>query len=148
MPAPTPEQEAASAQHAFAAGHLKDAADHLAHALSSDPLRKDWLTLLARVVDAADDPLALAPLDAESTLVGIVAVRGYIMFKLGKFHEAVHLMLDCALAAPNKPYLDWALAWLAKPRVAHEVNCLKLTGHVQTMIDELPRFRTIRGSDE
>jgi tetratricopeptide (TPR) repeat protein len=148
MPAPTPEQEAASAERAFAAGHFKDAADHLAHALTSDPLRKDWLTLLARTVDAADDPLALAPLDAESTLVGTVAVRGYIMFKLGRYHDAVDLVLQCALAAPNKPFLDWALAWLAKSRIAHQVNCLKITGHIQSLIDELPRFRSILGADE
>jgi tetratricopeptide (TPR) repeat protein len=148
MPAPTPEQEAASAQLALAAGRIADAADHLAHALTADPLRKDWLALLARTVDAAEEPLTLAPLDAESTLVGTVALRAYVMFKLGRYHEAVDLILKCALAAPNKPFLDWALAWLAKPRVAHKVNCLKITGHIESLIDELPRLRVTRGADE
>ena len=148
MPRPTPEQEAIDAQKALAAGRLSLAADHLAHALAADPLRKDWLAVLARLIDAADDPLALAPLDPESTPVGMVAIRAYAMLKLQRFHDAIDLVMQCALAAPNKPFLDWGLAWVKKPRAAHKVNCLKLIPYFQSLIDEFPRLRALPSARE
>ncbi len=148
MPRPTPEQEAADAQRFLSSGRLALAADRLASALDADPIRRDWLTLLAHLIDAADDPLALAPLDSDSTPIGMVAIRAYAMFKLERYHEAIDLLMQCALAAPSKPFLDWGLAWLRKPRALHQVNCLKLIRHFQALIDEIPRFRGIHGARE
>jgi tetratricopeptide (TPR) repeat protein len=116
----TPVDEAALAQTLLAKGDLVHGAFHLAGALAEDPLNSNWLELLDRYTAAAPDPLELAPLKEgpEGNWVGIGALRALILGKIGRVPEAVAVLLQVIMARPDKPYLDWAIAWLEKEPAA------------------------------
>jgi tetratricopeptide (TPR) repeat protein len=137
----SPEQAARAAVAAFDKGELSVAAKAIGRALLSDPHRREWLALLSQIVEAAPDPLELIPSRSEGMSVGSIAVRAYTKFKGRKYHEAIELILKAALAAPQTPYLDWALAWLKRPDVANTLNCVKLTARFQSLLEEMPNLR-------
>jgi tetratricopeptide (TPR) repeat protein len=141
MPAVSPDQLAYDAQTAFEQGDVVTASQLIGKALVTDPHRKEWLALLSQIVDAVVDPLDLVPLKPSGMTVGEIAVRAYTLFKRQRYHEAIDLLLQAAVAAPHSPLLDWGLAWLKKPETATELNCHKLAGRFKTILDELPRIR-------
>jgi tetratricopeptide (TPR) repeat protein len=111
---PTPEEDAALAHDLFLQGDLQHGSFHLACALASDPLNEDWLALADRYVEAADDPLALAPLggDEKGSYFATAALRSYVLRKLGRTGEALNLLLQVNAATPEMPFLAWTIAWL------------------------------------
>src|SRR5262249_12251338 len=101
----------------------------------------EWLALLSQIMDEAHDPVELAPLRPEGTPVGTMAVRAYAMFRKRRYHDAIELVLKAAVAAPNAPLLDWALAWLEKPDTGTTLNCIKIGARFKAIMDDLPRLR-------
>ncbi len=139
--AQTPEQAAELALAAYDKGELSVAARAIGRALLSDPHRREWLALLSQIVEAAPDPVELIPMRSEGMSVGSIAVRAYTKLKVRQYHDAIELILKAAVAAPQTPYLDWALAWLKRPDIPNSLNCVKLTARFRTVIDELPQLR-------
>jgi tetratricopeptide (TPR) repeat protein len=111
---PTPDEDAALAHDLLLEGDLQHGSFHLACALASDPLNEDWLALADRYIEAADDPLALAPFEAgkKGSYFATVALRSYILRKLGRTAEALNLLLQVNAATPALPFLAWTVAWL------------------------------------
>src|SRR5262245_46354539 len=104
----SPDDDVALARRALADGDPQHAATHLAAALAVDPLRTDWLALLDQTLDAAPDPLALAPIGGDRPpYFGTVAVHAYALAKLGRVGEAVDVLCQLVLAAPHVPFLEW-----------------------------------------
>jgi tetratricopeptide (TPR) repeat protein len=122
-------------------GDLPAAARAVGRVLVVDPHRREWLALLSKIVESAEDPLELIPLRPEGMPIGSMAVRAYACFKVEEYQKALDLILKAAIAAPQSPFLDWALSWLKRPDTSNALNCLKLTDRFRTVLDELPRLR-------
>jgi hypothetical protein len=97
---PDCEQEVTQAKKALAEGRLRRATHHLATALETDPGRREWLTLLDRVIAEADDPLQLVPPERDLDPTD-AAVRAYVLGKKGKVAEAIDLLLGAVGARPT-----------------------------------------------
>jgi tetratricopeptide (TPR) repeat protein len=132
----TPEQEIAIAGEALEQGDLGHAMLHVAGALASGPLRADARGLLERILERADDPLALVPFQ-HGTSFAIVAVRAYILAKRGRFGEALDLLFQVAAVHPEIPYLAWADEWLQQPGAAASVDPTSLANHVGRWVVDL-----------
>lgn len=115
---------------------LKHAAHHLSAALAGNPLDPARIKLLDTLIAESADPLALAPTSAdEATYFGTVAVRAYVLAKIGRVVPAVELVAQI-LGAGWPGYLPWAFDWLAaNPSAAADVNrdivCRALAGVMQ-----------------
>jgi tetratricopeptide (TPR) repeat protein len=65
----------------------------------------------------------MTPVPNKGVYFGEVAVRAYILAKLGRTAEAVDLLLQVYPVAPQVPYLAWAVRWLATdPEAGPAVN--------------------------
>lgn len=132
-----PEADAAQASEAFAARDLPHAAFHAASALSGDPSRVEWRRLLDEIIDAADDPLRLAPLEDENSFV-TVALRAYILARLSKFGEAIDLILQVSSVRPDIPYWRWANEWLSHEGAAAAVDPDDVVSALASLFDDFP----------
>jgi tetratricopeptide (TPR) repeat protein len=141
MPAGSPERTAYDAQEAFEQGDVVAAAQLIGRALISDPHRKEWLALLSQIVEAVVDPLELVQVRPSGLTAGESAVRAYALYKRQRYHDAIDLLLQTAVAAPHSPLLDWGLSWLKKPETATTLNCQRLAARFKVILDDLPRLR-------
>lgn len=139
--APAPEQEIALARQALEENDLPRAADHAGAALAADPLRDEWLDLLDRVLAAAPDPLALAPLDRDAPF-SRAAVHARARARLGRLSEAIDLLLQVVLARPDLAYLEWAVEWLRRPEALGAVDLLRPRLFLKGLVDQLRRLTT------
>jgi tetratricopeptide (TPR) repeat protein len=112
------------ARRALEQGDLAHAAHHIANALATDPVRRDWLALLDEAIArAGPSALDLAPDEPQKeTYFGIVAVRAYILARIGRLAEAVSLLLQVIRAKPDVPYVQWLLWWKDLPGFAQALN--------------------------
>ncbi|MEO7092670.1 MAG: tetratricopeptide repeat protein [Polyangiales bacterium] len=132
----TPEQELAIAGEALDQGDLGHAMQHVAGALASGPLAPEAGGLLERILEVADDPLALVPF-THGTSFAIVAVRAYVLAKRGRFSEALELLFQVAAVHPEIPYLAWADEWLKAPGAGASVDPASLANHVGRWVVDL-----------
>jgi len=139
----SPEQSAAQALSAMDSGDLTTAVRHLSRALLMDPHRAEWLALLTHIMDSAEDPLALVPLRSGGISAGEMAVRAYACHRKRRYHDALDLLMQAALAAPQSPLLDWAKMWLRKPETATSINTGRLAPRFQAILRELPRIKAL-----
>lgn len=112
-----PNEEASIARDALARGHVRHAAFHLALALASDPDSPERLELLDRIVDNAEDPLSIAPLETngDPTYFGTMAIRAHVLARGGRLAEALPLVASAVAALPEAPFLGWVERWVARP---------------------------------
>jgi len=134
----SPDQEMALARQALEHNDLPGAADHAGNALAADPMRPDGTDLLDRVIAAAADPLALAPLDGAS--LSRAAVRAYVLAHLGRFSEAIDLLLQLVQARPDLAYLEWAVEWLRRPEAVGMIDLARPRLFLKTLVDQLRRL--------
>jgi len=106
-----PEEDARIARAALLEGDLPHAAHHIAAALASDPLRKEWLITLDQIVAEADDPLDLIA-DRGELWFGDAAVRARFLWLAGRTADALSLLIYATAAAPTVRYLAWGAEWL------------------------------------
>lgn len=119
----SPEDEAALASRALAAGDLPQAVHHLAGALAADPLRDEWLILCEEIFAAAPDAVALTSLD-DQPWFGNVALHARALARDDQHTEAIHRLLEVATVRPDVPYLAWAAVWLDEPTSAADPSAL------------------------
>lgn len=117
---PAPEEDAALAHDLFLQGELQHGIFHLACALASDPSNQAWLSLADRYVEAADDPLALVPLEdgEKGSYFATIALRAYVLRKLGRTAEALRLLLQVNTSSPDAPFAGWTADWLEQDPAA------------------------------
>jgi tetratricopeptide (TPR) repeat protein len=132
-----PEADAAMARDAFAERDLPHAAFHAASALSGDPMNSEWRELLDKIIDAADDPLKLAPLEEENSFV-TVALRAYVLARLGNWPDAIDLCLQVAAVRPDIPYLLWANQWIQQPGAAEAVDTGDVVSALAALFESFP----------
>ena len=133
----TPEEEMEIAQAALAAGDPQHAVYHIAGALAADPLRRDRLAVLDRIIEAEDRPTRLAPVK-DGASFAVVAVHAYIQARLRRYDRAIGLLLQVFAVRPEIPYLAWAAAWLRKPGVAKRFDLVALNGGILNILDRFP----------
>ncbi len=119
-----PNEDITLARQALRKGDLTHGVSHLASALATDPTRRDWLALLDEFIRRAHDaPLRLAPLETtKPTYFGTVAVRAYILMRMGRLDEGVAHLLQVIRLRPDIPYGAWLLDWQRKPGFANALN--------------------------
>jgi tetratricopeptide (TPR) repeat protein len=104
------------AREAMARGDLKHAAFHVACALSHDPTRADWLTLLDRIADQGGTQAPnLFPIKKTEASFATASARAYVDARLGRMEEAVSLLMQTIAVRPDIPYVEWLLAWRDRP---------------------------------
>jgi tetratricopeptide (TPR) repeat protein len=100
------------ARRSLKEGDVPHAAVHLGCALAAEPLREAFLGYVPTLAGAIDDPLALVPLEDEVHLSAVV-LRVRLLAHLGQYVDALRLLLQASLAAPERPFIAWAEApWL------------------------------------
>jgi len=109
---PSADDDYRLARKALLAGDHAHAAKHIAGALSTDPLRRDWLLCLDQIVADAAEPADLIP-QTRGMWFGEAAVRARILWICGKKDEALGLIVQVAGVAPEARYLAWAAEWAA-----------------------------------
>lgn len=120
-PHPTPEHDVTLARQALAAGDLAHALHHVGCALASNPMHPEWMQLLAQIIGAAPDPLALTAIDGDTSFID-AANRAYALAYGGRWEEALDLITDVAEIRPDVPYLAWCEWWLTQPGVAESLT--------------------------
>ncbi len=133
----TPEQDMEIAESAMAEGDPKHAVFHVAWALATDPLRREWLAVLDRIIAGVDDPIRLAPLEPDTSFA-MAAVHAYILGRLGRYDQAIGLLLQVFPVRPDLPYLAWARHWLKKPEVAQGFDVLALNAGITSVLRRFP----------
>jgi len=108
----SPEDEARIAIEALAEGDLGHAIFHAGGALASDPTNAEWLALLDKVIEKADD--ALSFVEGKNDFLN-ASVRAYLFARKGELANALSLIVAVARARPDVGYLGWAEAWVKKP---------------------------------
>jgi tetratricopeptide (TPR) repeat protein len=96
-------------------GRYDDAAEELAHAIAEHPDDAVALTLLARVMLAADRPKqALDPADravaAAPTSIEALAVRGFVLAELDRTGDAAATADELLRLGPNEPFAQISAA--------------------------------------
>ncbi len=99
-------------RRALAARDLREAAHHLARALTVQPQSREVLELLGEFQDVAGvRALGFAALEKDS-FHGTAALRAWLLQAEGRTAEAVPLLLRVQAAAPDVPYALWLESWL------------------------------------
>lgn len=128
----TPEEDARIAEEALEQGDLRHAIRHIGAAIAAGP-REEWIAILDRILDAADDPLALVPFDENGeNYFGDVSVRAHACRRQGRDAEALRLILGVLAAQPSAPFETWAGAW-ATPDLVRELGpeaAARFVGHL------------------
>lgn len=136
-PIPTPEEDLALAEEALAEGDLRHAAFHTASALAADPESGACLRKLDQIIEAADDPLSLFPLEEETPFT-VVAGRAYVLARRSEHQEALELLLQILHVRHDVPYLAWALDWVRRREVVEKLEpdglCAGLGGWLQHFV--------------
>ncbi len=133
----TPEQDMEIAEEALAQGDRRHAVFHVAWALATDPLRREWLAVLGRIIAGVDDPTRLAPLEKETSFA-IAAVHAYILGRLGKYDGAIGILLQVFAGRPDLPYLEWASGWLRPSGVAGTFDLTALFPGIKAVLGRFP----------
>lgn len=133
--ATSPAEDMVIARRAFEEGDIDHAVHHVACALSVDP-RETHLRFLDGLLEAAPNPLELAPLEGE-TFFGTVAVRAHILHRLGRHLEAIDLLLQVIGVRPDVPYTEWLETWLNKEEVRETLSPDAFAVAVQRCLDQL-----------
>ncbi len=141
-----PEEDVAIATEAMAEGDLVHAMAHLAWALTAEPQRREWLDLFDEIIDAALDPLALAPMDQEPSFA-TVAARACIAARLGRTSEAIALLLRVYPVRPDIPYLEWAADWLSRPDRTEALDIGIVNGSLGHLLGAFPGI-VVAGPDQ
>lgn len=100
------------AEYALSYGNLPEAAVSLATALSTDPTRADWRTLLEQILRSAPTPASLqVPANEVTPPFVVESLRAYAEAYLGNVSEGIVRITEVAAACPERPYLVWARDW-------------------------------------
>ena len=119
----SPDEEANLASDAMDAGDFGTALHHIAGALSADPLRPRFLEIADDLFERLPDPIE-ATLPDERPWFGNVALHARALARDGRHTEALHLLLQIAVARPDVPYLTWAEGWLEASATAIDPEAL------------------------
>ena len=134
----TPEQDIEIAKEALAQGDAKHAVFHIAWALATDPLRREWLTVLDQILAGNHDPARLAPIEEEASFA-MVAVHAYILGrKRGTLDQAIGLLLQVFAVRPDIPYLAWAIDWLQKSEALDSFELTALFPGIKSILGRFP----------
>jgi tetratricopeptide (TPR) repeat protein len=105
-------KDVAAAKKAIEKGELQQALYALAGALSVEPGRKAWLTLLKKWGDAAGDQRDR--LLGQSPWFALAAVRAFFVHRSGDTSGALERLANLTRGRPAARYLEaWALDWLS-----------------------------------
>jgi tetratricopeptide (TPR) repeat protein len=133
----TPEQDMEIAEEALAQGDPRHAVFHIAWALATDPLRRDWRAVLDRIIAGVEDPIRLAPLDGENSFA-MVAVHAYILGRRGHYDRAIGLLLQVFAVRPDLPYLAWIREWRWIPAAAKSFDLTALFPGIKALLKRFP----------
>jgi len=128
----TPQQDVELARQALAENDLGHAVHHLSGALISDPANNEWLGVLHEIIDRAEDPLALVPIDGGDADFATAAIRAYILAQRGAYQDALSLIVQVAETRPDVPYLQWASWWLQQSGLAQSLPLHFVAGVMAT----------------
>jgi tetratricopeptide (TPR) repeat protein len=117
LEAGTPEFELAIAEAELKSGNLVHGAHHLAHLISFDPARREWIELLEEYLRRVNrDDAKLYP-HTEERYFAQEAVRAYAWARKGKWEEAISLLAQVVQAKPDSAYFEtWGSDWLGQPQ--------------------------------
>lgn len=153
---PTPEHDAELARKALGEHDLGHAVFHAGGALSGDPTRQEWCVLLETILQAADDPFGLTPVERQNDFI-TASNRAYLLALRGRYAEALSLITQVVDARPDIPYLAWAVSWVSRPGVAAAIgdearadvlaNLARLAGKFRSpMASDHPCLRNVQHS--
>jgi tetratricopeptide (TPR) repeat protein len=125
------------AEEALAQGDRRHAVFHVAWALATDPLRREWLAVLDRIIAGVEAPTRLAPLEKETSFA-IAAVHAYILGRPGTYDRAIGILLQVFAGRPDLPYLDWAGEWLRPSGVAGTFDLTALFLGIKAVLGRFP----------
>lgn len=110
----SPQEDIQIAERVMAEGDYPHAAFHVAAALSTNPLREDWVKLLDEIIEKCPDPEKLLPRDGgeDGDWFGSVAARAYAYHKTGDLGSALSSMSDLIGAIPDTAYFPWLVEML------------------------------------
>ena len=131
----SPEEDIRLAEHWLGQGDLKHAAFHAGAALVKNANNPEWLSLLERIITCAPDPLELAPM-GERNYAGTAAMHAYILAHIGRYSEALPLILQVAGRLPEAGYLEWPIRWLQNPAARNAVDLQPLIGFLGMFVNE------------
>jgi len=133
----TPESEFENAQKEFAAGNVEQSLTHLSYALSHDPEDEDFLELLDTIIEKTDEPELLLPLKSNADLE-MLATKAYILAKLEKFDDALHILFQIAMVRPDIQYLCWVNSWEKSDNFYKVITANKICTYITESVLNLP----------
>ncbi|WP_017594941.1 tetratricopeptide repeat protein [Nocardiopsis potens] len=131
--------ELSMARLALDEGDLRHAADHVARALVFEPALPEAHELLARLAVRPDGGPDLFPLD-KSVFLGTVVARAHVLAALGRYEEALPLLVSAQCHRPDGAWAD--SAWMHDPattgRLPAELVHTSLLRLVSALDDPVP----------
>ena len=125
------------AEKEFSNGNLQQSLVHIAIALSYDPENAEYLKLVDDIVAASGDPQSLLDLEIDDE-AHFVAVKALILAKIGKFDDALNILLQIALVRPDIRYLKWVLDWEKAENFYKKVTADKICTYITDSVLNLP----------
>lgn len=136
----TPEDNVKSARNALEKEQLSRAIFHLSSALHTDPQHSDWLNLLHQIIETAEDPFKLVPLN-QDIYFALLAVRAYILAYYSHYNEAVYWLSQVLQVVDEPIYLPWLADWFSLPDAAISLTPETRTLFLQTLLAKFPSDR-------
>lgn len=106
----TPEQDMIMFQEILENGELDHALFHMARALSSNPMNKEWLQKLDLLI--LSRPNLESYIDLEDGYYAKVALAGYVAYKDGNINRGFGLLTNVLYSIPESPYMVWIESWV------------------------------------
>lgn len=110
----SPQEDIQIAERVLAEGDYPHAAFHVAAALSTNPLRRDWIELFNEIIERCPEPETLLPRDEgeDGDWFGSVAARAYAYYRTGDLGRAFASMGALIGAMPDTAYFPWLVEML------------------------------------
>ncbi len=108
------EQDVERSRLALSQGDLQEALGYLGWALDHTAGNLEHEALLDQIIQSAEDPLDLVPLQDPMSHVQ-AALRAYILAEQGEYKDALDLLLQALQVQPESAFSIWAIRWLAVP---------------------------------
>src|SRR5205823_743908 len=141
------EAEVALAREALEEGDHAHAATHAAAALAFDPSRSDLRALLDEIIEAAEEPRDLFPIEKKKGGSFVhVAGHAYVAVYQGETQCVIDVIAQVAAFVPLCGYEAWAVEWIA----AHEgrFDPRGIVGTLAGLIGDTVGFLRLRASEK
>jgi tetratricopeptide (TPR) repeat protein len=107
----TPAEDIQIARQALQAGEGSHAIQHLAWALSAEPLNQEARSLLEQAISSSPNPFKLVAWEKSPVPYPIVMIEAYIHVRQDSLDNAFGLVYQIYQAVPGLPFLPWVVEW-------------------------------------